>query len=1055
MDAARREPELEALLRESAWVRGLARGLLGEGAAADDLAQDVLVAALDRRPGLEGARLRGWLRTVARRLALRARERGGLRARAERESSRRDDADRDSERRLELQRELTAALGELEPADRTVLVLRYFDGLSTGDLARHLEIAEPAARKRLSRALERLRERLDARSGGDRRAWSAALIGALAPRAGEALPPALPIATLLVGFMSKTTFTVAALGAACLWLALSRPWVAPRPAAADAVAAVESTDAAPQPPHDAPTQAVATVAAGARLALDFENASTPAPEARVRVVDALGATVVGARAAWLDAAGVFTALEFGADGSAPRPEHSQDARFFALAEGHGCGLARAGAPGEDVVVVLPATRTVTGRVIEDGEVPRQPLRLRLGTLSVLPGISTADYDYSAALRALEVEAAGRVVITEPDGSFRLEGVAAETGSDLGLPTTHRMLAVNGQPVPGGPYVSISSETTELRIEAARLPSIFGRMVWDDTGEPLQGSIGVVYRSRRAVNDMMTGDWLDEQGRFAIGIPVDARVLSEPFESRAAGLTERSIRLRPEGIDNVPLPFEHAVDLTDAAFPLDVGTVRVPRTPVLHLRLIGPGGAPIEGAAVASDLARASSDAQGRVRIAASEGPLRVLAVDCALTEFPLPVEPTSAESPLAVRLAPGATLEVITQRGEGPNPWAGRSIAVAWAESPFEGAPFDGPGGPEPLASRLYRVLFGRRFKDVGWRNNAEMPGKASFVVPANGALLVPGWRMGATASIEVLDGVDQPLAELELRVPGEPRRFTVDLTRLSFDAGGLRLRAVDADGRTQPRATFQVRAQGEEHTEYLRVDGSSLDLRPLRLGRYDVTVLVLGFQEQRLEGLEATPDAPERTVVLAAARTLSVALVDEAGQTLRAASVEVRDASRVDRGESGTWSPNRMMDELVGSASVGRLPLVPLELAVVVGTRTWTRDVDAEQTSLSLDLPVHGRLALSVEARQLLTGESGNVVVRLRELEGDGALEEDFWVTSGGVGPTEATFDLLPGRYALEVDLREYPEGAQESDEPLVRPLDRREVEVRAQERTEVAIRP
>lgn len=1048
MDAARREPELEALLRESAWVRGLARGLLGEGAAADDLAQDVLVAALDRRPGLEGARLRGWLRKVARRLALRSRERNGLRERAEHELARRDDADRESERRLELQRELTAALGELEPGDRTMLVLRYFDGLSTGELARHLEIAEPAARKRLSRALERLRERLDARSGGDRGVWSAALLGALAPRAGEALPPPLPLATLMAGLMTKTTWTVAALGAACLWLVLSRPWVAPRPAAADAVAAVESPGAVPRPAQDAPPQAVATVADGARLALDFESASTPAPVARVRVVDAKGATVVGARAAWLDAAGVFTALEFGTDGSAPRPVHSRDARFFALAEGHGCGVARAGAPDEDVVVALPATRTVTGRVIEDGEAPRQPLRLRLGALSVLPGISTADYDYSSALRALEVEAAGRVVITKPDGSFRLEGVAADTGSDLGLPTTHRMLSVNGQAVPGGPYVNIPVETTELRIEAARLPRVVGRMVWEDTGEPLQGVLGVVYRSRRATHDLTTGDWLDEQGRFAIGIPVDARVLSEPLESRAAGLTERSIRLRPEGIDDVPLPFEHAVDLTDAAFPLDVGTVRVPRAPVLHLRLIGPGGAPIEGAAVASDLARASSDAAGHVRISAGEGLLRVLAVDCALTELELPREATSAESPLELRLAPGATLEVITQRGEGPNPWAGRSIAVAWAESPFEGAPFDGPGGPEPLASRLYRVLFGRRFKDLSFRNSADMAGKASFVLPATGSLLVPGWRMGATASIKVLDPVDQPLAELELRVPVEPRRFTADLTRLSFDAGGLRLRAVDAEGRTQPRANFQVRAQGEQHTEYLRVDGSSLDLRPLRLGRYDVTVLVPGFQEQRLEGLEATPDAPERTVVLAAARSLNVVLVDEAGQVLRAASL-------VARGESGTWSPNRMMDELVGSASVGNLPLVPLELAVVVGTRTWTRALDAEQTSLSLDLPVHGQLALSVAARELLTGEDGELVVRLRELESDGALDEEVWVTSGGVGPTEATFDLLPGRYALEVDLREFPEGAQESDEALVRPLERREVEVRARERTEVAILP
>ena len=273
MDAAHREPELEALLHESAWVRGLARGLLGEGAAADDLAQDVLVAALDRRPGLEGVRLRGWLRTVARRLALRSRERGGLRERAEREALRHDDADHESERRLELQRELTAALAELEPGDRTALVLRYFDGLSSGDLARRLGIAEPAARKRLSRALERLRERLDRRSGGDRRVWSAALATALAPRASEALPPALPIATLFSALMTKTTWTVAALGAACLWLALSRPWVERGPAAADAVAAVELPGEVALPVSDASTAIVEAVGDGARV----EAARDPSP----------------------------------------------------------------------------------------------------------------------------------------------------------------------------------------------------------------------------------------------------------------------------------------------------------------------------------------------------------------------------------------------------------------------------------------------------------------------------------------------------------------------------------------------------------------------------------------------------------------------------------------------------------------------------------------------------------------------------------------------------------------------------------------------------------
>lgn len=59
----------------------------------------------------------------------------------------------DSDTRLDL----LAALAELSPADRTVVVLRYWEDLSVAETARLLDLTESACRARSKRALDRLR----------------------------------------------------------------------------------------------------------------------------------------------------------------------------------------------------------------------------------------------------------------------------------------------------------------------------------------------------------------------------------------------------------------------------------------------------------------------------------------------------------------------------------------------------------------------------------------------------------------------------------------------------------------------------------------------------------------------------------------------------------------------------------------------------------------------------------------------------------------------------------------------------------------------------------
>lgn len=125
----RDDPSLESILEQAAWVQRLARGLLADVHEAEDLSQEVLAVALERRPDLDLPRLRGWLRTVARRLVARQRERARARAWVERESARPEALEERSNERLRWQRRLAEALEALPDPYRTALVLRYLEDL--------------------------------------------------------------------------------------------------------------------------------------------------------------------------------------------------------------------------------------------------------------------------------------------------------------------------------------------------------------------------------------------------------------------------------------------------------------------------------------------------------------------------------------------------------------------------------------------------------------------------------------------------------------------------------------------------------------------------------------------------------------------------------------------------------------------------------------------------------------------------------------------------------------------------------------------------------------
>lgn len=167
-------PAVEELLAHTRWVEDLARSLVRDPAAASDVVQSAWVIAL-RDPDRPRHEIRGWLGTVVRNLARERHRREAQRSTVERSGARSEALPSAHElvARADAERALVRTVTELDEPHRTTLLLHYFEGLGTREIARREGVEIAVIAHRLTRAHARLRERLGARAGGA--GWLAAL----------------------------------------------------------------------------------------------------------------------------------------------------------------------------------------------------------------------------------------------------------------------------------------------------------------------------------------------------------------------------------------------------------------------------------------------------------------------------------------------------------------------------------------------------------------------------------------------------------------------------------------------------------------------------------------------------------------------------------------------------------------------------------------------------------------------------------------------------------------------------------------------------------------
>lgn len=156
-----RDPLREAFERfreHEPHIRKIVQRILRDSAQADDVIQETYVVALANGAAVRDPRR--WLTRVARNFALLARRRESRRTRNEQAAPRRepagpvDSAIADAEARLRVFR----ALRRLPALDRNLLSLRYAEKTNFLDIGLRLGMSAEAARSRVRRALDALRE---------------------------------------------------------------------------------------------------------------------------------------------------------------------------------------------------------------------------------------------------------------------------------------------------------------------------------------------------------------------------------------------------------------------------------------------------------------------------------------------------------------------------------------------------------------------------------------------------------------------------------------------------------------------------------------------------------------------------------------------------------------------------------------------------------------------------------------------------------------------------------------------------------------------------------
>jgi RNA polymerase sigma-70 factor (ECF subfamily) len=1036
----------EALLVEEQWLKRLARGLVAEHAAAEDLTQDVLVEALGSAPtrGLRGPQLRAWLSTTARRMAGRRGLRESQRGAVELEGAPPSVEDGRAVDRLVLSKAIAEALESIGAPYRTAVVMRYFDDLPPREIAAKTNAPVATVRQHVSRGLAMLRERLD-RDYGDRSAWLAALgcllpEGSLVPppeaaagaaQAGSAVEPVGGVGTG-VGFMG--TAVVLALGAAGLWLAgLGRSSEVDAGSQGEpevVVASQTAGESALRQPSGATRELVQPTvqSEGSRMAAAAAVTSAPiGPSAdegtAVRIVASDGRSLTNPRAAWVDAYGSVEALEVTDGDLVTLPQGASNGHLLARADGYGSGEnhydpeARTVESGQ---IELEPLATLKGEVSVDEQPPGEVLLIHVRSrddafLSAME--HQPKYRAFSDLRELGLLPEGAEVEVAPNGHFSAPGLDQGTEGWIILPDS-LVLADSRDAV----LVGFSRPGSFRRIATTRRRYLFGRAVWADTGEPLQGSLMGSFKESGTGQGPGWSHWLPSTGRFEVGLPA-AELDASRKASDGPQFEELWLSFRSEkGGDNVTEGW-FKFDPNFEGDSKDLGEIRLTRASHTEVKVVDSAGHAIAGATLFphGGFSSGTTDDQGLIRLSSAEGQRFIVSANGhRLRGFQVPMASSrdDSDSPLVIDLRAGATLRVTAPEFEGRERVKARPRIGIEYSSPLlaDVEPWMFPEVAD-LGNHLRAVTTPR----MQYHESIESRGtlRSHFSVGAK-PLVVPGVIPGSTVRVSLMDPFGSELLVIPVTIGADGETTDVDLSGPTLAAGRLSLEVNDSLGRevALDKATVTSLDTPKPRELYASDENSVPYAAP---GRYRVQAQAKGFV-RIVKTIEHGAEDQVVQLTLHPARAVDLSFRAESDEPIVPSMVTLKDIH-------GTSVAHQRYD-LASTLRFTEIPLVGVRAVVRYGTQEIEYELPDHATSADFTGPRLGVIEALVDplptvqddwgGLELWVAEESTTESRISYSELDQSLvpsglwrtSDSFLATAKG-GLTLGT-RVVPGRYRV-----------------------------------------
>ena len=819
------------VLADLAWVRRLARRLLADPSLADDVAQEAWLAARDDSKGRE-ARSGAWLVTVVknhiRRLARTDRRRAAREAvHAELRDPGAAAADpADIVERAALHRELMDAVMQLDEPYRSAVLLRHLDELPATEVARRQGISHDAARKRICRGLQLLRERLEHVHRGGFVAWSAAWShhlqsGAAAATAGSGL--VLP--GLLLMNLKWMLAGAVALGSLLSWLFWPE-----RGAPVVEFEAHRSAGAAIDAGQDA--------GAGSVVPGDRQLAAARS-EVEIEVVDPSSRAWAGALVMTLRDGELAQQAVCDATGLVRLPVEDGVAEVLVAQSGViPVRTALAAIEGRQRVVlgaglqVAGEVRGAQGRAIE--------LRLEHDRpLACWAGLGPAAQHELASLGLTS----STLRVVPHAGQFacrglppRWSGALAATGGFTLRERTQRGASADGV------SLLLLEPAEDLVLELQAPLSLRGRLLAD--GQPVPGLAVSWLGARDLTVSVPSLARSDDDGRFDLGVRRDP--------AGAVGAGRLSVQA-----DGGGTLLQRAVPIAAEGESFDLGDLELGRPLLVRVQ---SGGAPLPAATVSL-----VEEATGISAVTDAAGQVRFVAV------------PSGAQS--VVVQAPGH------RRVERSVP-VGRELQVdldAANELAVRVLAADGAAAPD---LRL-RVL-ADRLPFAGSAAYDEAPFRADFELQDGGDLSLVDLVPGVLLHLRAVDDLGQEVGALEVIAPPPLRRDEVVL-RTTYAPCYWRGVVRDDAGRALPRVRIYVEAAGAALQSRTDADGR-FALGPFRGDLRDLHVEATHplFVPWVRDGFVLDPRGAEAEIELQRGRRLRAIVLQANGAPVTAATVQV-----------------------------------------------------------------------------------------------------------------------------------------------------------------------